>query len=99
MRVGQLLPEREYWVPILKALEEMGGEAPAVEVIERVGEILRERLTDGDRGELSSGGTRWRKRTQFARLRMVEAGLLDPDVPRGVWAYTQRGYDYLQERS
>jgi hypothetical protein len=96
-RVGTILPEKDYWVPILQALEENGGSASAVEVIDRVGELMEHRLRNADHGETSTGGIRWRKRTQFARLRMKEQGLLASDSPRGIWTTTDRGRLYLEE--
>ena len=96
--VGQILPEGEYWIPILQALVELGGSAPAVEVIDRVGELLRDKLKPVDREQLRTGGTRWKKRTQFARFKMVTEGLLDRNAPRGVWAVTDKGRRYLEQR-
>ncbi len=94
--VGQILPEHEYFVPILQALVERGGEAPAVDVIDRVGELLAGRLTKPDYEELRTGGMRWKKRTQFARFKMVGQGLLRRDSPRGVWAVTPTGRKMLE---
>src|SRR5918997_5707338 len=44
-RRGDLLPETEYFVPILRALEERQGRAPTREVLDAVGDQLRDRLT------------------------------------------------------
>jgi hypothetical protein len=97
-QVGTLLPEQEYWVPILTALVEQKGAGPAIEIIDRVGELLDQRLTEDDRGHTESGAVRWRKRTQFARLRMKERGFLDADSPRGIWAITATGREYLGDQ-
>jgi hypothetical protein len=53
--------------------------------------MLGDRLTEADRGTLDSGGIRWHSRVAFARLRMIEEGLLDGDAPRGTWAITDKG--------
>jgi hypothetical protein len=88
---GAALPVEDFMEPILKALNEAGGRAATRAVIDRVGELLEERLTAIDRKRLASGGLRWESRVQFARLRMVQSGLLKADSPRGVWELAHRG--------
>jgi Mrr N-terminal domain len=89
---GSLLPEQEYIVPLLRALAERGGSAPAREIIDSVGERLKDRLSPIDRDTLQSGVIRWQNRVQFVRLRLVEEGLLAKDSPRGVWSLTEAGH-------
>jgi Mrr N-terminal domain len=89
--VGSILPEGEYAEPILRALIEAGGSAPAKEVTDRVGELLEGRLTEQDRRPNRSGEIRWRNRTAFARLRLVERGLLIRGSRRGVWEISDLG--------
>src|SRR3954447_10289482 len=85
-RRGELLPATEYFVPILRALEERGGRAPTREVLDAVGEQVKDRLTAGAR-ELTGNGNevRWEMRVHFARLRMKERGLIGSNSPRGTW--------------
>lgn len=94
---GSILPEGEYWLPLLETLEAAGGELPANDAIMGVGDRLRDRFTPGDYESLEQGGVRWKNRTRFARLRMKERGLLDPDAPRGVWRITDEGRSYLSQ--
>ena len=94
---GTLLPQTEYWIPILEALADAGGSAVAVEVIATVGERLCDRLTPLDYQPLRSGGIRWRNRAQFARLRMVERGLMEKGSPPGIWKITEAGRQFLDE--
>jgi hypothetical protein len=96
---GTTLPDTEFEIPVLQALDECGGRAPAAEVTNRVGEILDERLGDVDRDRLAGGDVRWRNRVQFARLRLVQAGDLASDSPRGTWEITDQGRTRLAERS
>ncbi len=95
--LNTLLPENDYWVPILEAIEERGGSAPAADVVEAVGEKLKDKLTDEDYGSLGSGKVRWINRTQFARLRMKESGLLKSDSPRGLWEISEAGRARLEQ--
>jgi hypothetical protein len=88
---GSLLPEDEFILPLLHALSVRGGTAPAREIIEAVGERLRDRLSTADKDSLPSGDIRWKKRVQFVRLRLVEEGLLAKDSLRGLWALTAAG--------
>jgi hypothetical protein len=92
---GALLPESEYELPILRALDERGGSAPASHVIERVGELLAGRLTATDEELLASGLVRWRSRTQFVRLRLAQRGDMKSDSPRGVWEISPQGLERL----
>jgi hypothetical protein len=93
-----LLPESEYERPILQALREAGGRAPAREVIEAVGGILNDRLTETDKETMPNGrALRWQNRAQFARLRLVKQGLLKSDSPRGVWEIAPAGEKRLNE--
>jgi hypothetical protein len=95
---GSILPEREYWVPILEILAEAGGAAPASDVIGALGDRMRSMFKQRDYEMLSMGEVRWRNRARFARLRMTEQGLLSAGSPRGIWALTDLGRKHLLER-
>lgn len=88
---GSLLPEDEYFKPILDVLLKRGGSAPAREVIDSVGARLADLFKEADKAPIPSGGIRWQNRVQFARLRLVEEGLLSKDSQRGVWELTEAG--------
>jgi hypothetical protein len=92
---GTLLPEKEYELPLLQALVDAGGSAPSKQLIERVGELIGDRLTEQDCESLSSGGVRWQSRIQFVRLRLIERGLMQKDTPRGIWAITDSGEELV----
>jgi hypothetical protein len=93
-----LLPESEYEVPILEALAKTGGRRPTREVVEEVGRVLDGRLTTVDHEPIRDGGPpRWQNRAQFARLRLVKAGLMNADSPRGVWEISPAGEERLKE--
>jgi Mrr N-terminal domain len=94
---GSILPEREYWVPILEILTEAGGAAPASDVIDALGERMRSMLTQRDYETLSMGEVRWRNRARFARLRMTERGLLSATSPRGIWELADPGRKHLED--
>jgi hypothetical protein len=88
---SELLPTEEYFLPILESLLKVGGNAQSSEVIELVGINLKDQLTELDNCKTSSGQIRWKGRTQFARLQLIEDGLLDEKAPRGTWRITDAG--------
>lgn len=93
--IGALLPEHAYEEPLLQALVDAGGSAPAKTLIEAVGRRLNNQLTPLDRENLKSGGVRWQSRIQFVRLRLIERGLMQRTTPRGVWAISDAGREWL----
>lgn len=95
---GSILPEREYWLPILRVLVEADGSAKANDVIDAIEPLIADRLTQADYEPLQIGEMRWRNRARFARLRMRERGLLSPTSGRGVWEITDEGRRFLNER-
>jgi hypothetical protein len=88
---GTLLPQAEYELPLLQVLLEAGGRAPSREAIDLIEPKLADKFTDVDRDHLPSGELRWRNRTQFARLALVDSGDIKKNSPRGVWELTEKG--------
>jgi len=93
---GELLPESDYWVPILEILAEAKGRAKGREVIDALEERLGSRFGPADHDVLAMGEVRWRNRARFARLRMKELGLVSSQSPRGIWEITEKGRDFLR---
>ncbi len=97
LKRGLRTPETTFYVPILQALNELGGTARTVDVVKRVGEFMADVLSPDDRRPLPSTGLpRWENTTQFARYSMVRSGLLKPDSARGTWAISANGVEHLQ---
>lgn len=88
---GALLPEREYELPLLESLADLGGAAPMRAVLDVLETKLGSRLTPDDRDRLPTGGIRWRNRAQFVRLRLIEKGDMMSDSPRGLWEISPQG--------
>jgi hypothetical protein len=87
---GVRTPESAFVLPILRALDELGGSATMQHVLEKVGVAMKERMRDVDYQSLKSdpGRPRWNNTAQWARNSMVEEGLLKKNSPRGVWEIT-----------
>lgn len=91
-------PQPEYRVPILEALEELGGAGHVAQVLEIVYKKMRDRLTKDDLERLPSGGDyRWRNTAQWERHHMIGEGLLRDDSPKGIWEITEAGRAYLEQ--
>ena len=101
LRKGLRTPESSYVLPILQALDQMGGSGKVSEVLDKVGEIMRPILKNIDYDPLASNpdNPRWRNTAQWARNSMVnEEGYLKKDSPRGIWEISEKGRAFLKEQ-
>ena len=97
-KVRGAIPQKEYRIPILEALFEMGGKGTQKEVFEIIEEKMKDRFNNLDLEILKDGYTiRWQKMAAWQRYSMVREGLLRSDSPRGVWEITEKGREYLQK--
>jgi hypothetical protein len=94
---GFRTPLEDYYRPILTVVSQMGGAARAAQVVDRVGDILRNVLTEADLKPLphNPAVSRWRNGVHWARLRLVEEGLLKKGSPHGIWEISAEGREYL----
>ena len=84
-------------IPILEVLVDLGGEGRVDAILERLQGKMEGTLTTLDYERLRSGAAiRWKNRANWARLSMVEDGLLRSDSPRGTWQITDKGRDELK---
>jgi hypothetical protein len=90
-------PEGAFRKPILEALVELGGSAPANRVLELVEKKMEGILNEYDYRPLRSGETRWRNTAQWCRYVMVQEGLLRSDSPRGIWEISEQGRAELEK--
>lgn len=91
-----ITPRDEFRIPILQALVELGGRAHINDVLQRVYELMKDRLTELDLQPLPSGGVRWRNSAMWERNVLKEEGYLRGDSPRGIWEITAEGRKYLR---
>jgi restriction system protein len=98
LKRGLRTPEKKFILPILEALIELGGEAHIKDVLEHVHAKMKNILNSYDYENLSSNNQkRWEITTQWVKHKMVEEGLLDRNVPRGIWKITEKGRKFYQE--
>ena len=99
LRKGLRTPEAAYYLPILKALVELGGSAKMQAVLDKVHKAMKPILKDVDHEPLASDPDmpRWRNSAQWARNTMRQDGLLKDDSPHGTWEITDAGRKRLKE--
>ncbi|MFZ4396978.1 MAG: winged helix-turn-helix domain-containing protein [Kiritimatiellia bacterium] len=90
------LPESAYWKPLAKTLLALGGKAQAGDAIAAVGKAMDSTLQPADRQLLRAGAVRWINRTQFARERLKQHGLIRRNMPHGHWELTEVGERWAQ---
>lgn len=91
-KLGEITPQREYRIPILESLIEMGGSGRVKGILERVQRKMAKRLTLMDWEQLPSGNyIRWRNAVMWERLKMTKEGLLKSNSPTGIWEITKEG--------
>lgn len=99
LKAGMKTSQKDFFIPILKALVEKGGSAQLNKVLDRVEQLLATKLNKYDLSMLpSSDVIRWRKTAQWARYSMVKKGYLSDNSPRGVWEITAKGRQWLQSQ-
>ncbi len=97
---GVKTQEGEFLIPILQALDKLGGKASVQDVLDQVEDMMKDRLKSVDYQILSDGRSiRWRNAAQWARKSMVKDGLLVSNSPRGIWEISSTGREYLTRQS
>lgn len=90
---GLRTPEDSFRLPLLETLIEEGGSGAVSEILDTVGEKLKDVLNEYDRQPLPSNlnTTRWSNKAQWCRNTMVQEGLMKSDSPRGIWEISSVG--------
>lgn len=70
---------------LIEVLKTLGGSASKKCVEDEMEKRLRRILTDADYEPVGDGTERWRKSTEWIRLRLVHEGILKVNSPRGIW--------------
>jgi hypothetical protein len=90
------LPQKEFRIPIVESLDELGGRAMTRQVIKSVTSKLKTRLSDDDYQSHSSGGMKYENTLQWERNAMKNEGILKRNSPRGMWELSEKGLDYAR---
>lgn len=96
---GAITPQSEYTMPILESLIEMGGSGRVGDVLDKVYEKMKNRLTPADLEPVPTGrDIRWKNHAKFERLSLRIEGYLKTGSPRGIWEITEKGRAYHEKR-
>jgi len=88
---SDLTPQKEFRIPLLKTLYEIGGRASAAKIREVIERKIAPALKRGDTEQVSSGDPRWWNAICWERADLVREGLFRSDSPRGTWELSERG--------
>jgi len=97
VRSRERTPQRAFRRPVLEALVEAGGRAPVDDVLTRVYDKVKRRLSKFDHTTISTGEERWRVYARWARKNLELEELIRG--PRGVWEITDKGRAHLESLS
>lgn len=99
LRRGLRTSEAAFYLPILQALDELGGSAKMQSVLNKVHKAMKHILRDVDYEPLSSNPDmpRWRNTARWARNAMRQEGLIKDDSPHGTWEISDAGRERLAQ--
>ena len=90
----QTTPEDQFYQPILQAMVEMGGSAKEDDVLNQIGEKMKEVFNQVDLNAVPNGDPNvpiWRITALWARGSLVQAGLIKVDSRKKFWEITDKG--------
>ncbi len=100
LQKGLRTPQKDFRLPILEVLFEMGGSGNRKDIIKNVYEKMKDKLNRYDHQYLESSPEtpRWYNTIQWCRLSLVKEGLLKSDSPYGIWEISEKGLDILKDK-
>jgi hypothetical protein len=94
---GPILNQKEYAIPILESLIEMGGSGKVQKIFEKVFEKVKNKLQEADFENVQSGKVvRWKNQAAWERQRLKQEGLLKENSPAGIWEISEKGREYVK---
>ena len=98
--LGTRTQEYDFYVPILSALVQLGGSAPARDVLDAVEQEMRDRFTEEDLRAIPSApnNPRWDKTANWARQELAEEGYIIRPGRYGIWEISDAGRAWLNEQ-
>ena len=89
------LPRTRYALPILKALNQLGGSAATSEVLKVVRQLMKNQLKPIDLSSRPAGHLYWENRIHDMRRELINRGLMQNNSPRGIWEISDAGREAL----
>jgi len=94
---SEITPQRDYAMPILEALIEMGGRGKVGEVLNKVFEKMKDKLTPKDLELLPSGREkRWMNHARWEGWTLAKEGYIRKS--KGIWEITDKGVKCYEEQ-
>jgi hypothetical protein len=88
---GKKTPQREFRLPLLKVMLELGGSGYVKDIRETIEPKVRDLLGPADLAPVSTGEARWWNAVCWERNDLVKEGLFRKDSDRGIWELTDAG--------
>jgi hypothetical protein len=95
VRKGRLTPRKTLIRAIVQVMEQMGNSGHKREIHNRLENVLADVLNPEDYELDSSGLVTWHHQVDWARMYMVQIGMMRNDSPRGVWELTENYKELL----
>ncbi|MBM3326952.1 MAG: hypothetical protein FJY65_08245 [Calditrichaeota bacterium] len=98
---GTLTSPKAFVIPVLKALDDLGGKGSRNEVIKKLATSMKGILNNYDLEDKPSrpGIVRWHITMDKARVILLDEGLLMKDSPLGVWEINPKGKEFLKKET
>jgi hypothetical protein len=99
LRRGERTPQKEYFLPILRSLVEIGGAGKVSAIMEIVGKQIEGILKDVDLQPIPGKPSvpRWRSTALWARRALIKEGLIKPHSPKNTWEITEAGREFVKK--
>ena len=93
---GSKLPQKEFRIPLMKVLYELGGSASTKDLQKVMGERMKLKLSEADYDKVSSGEVRWWNAICWERNDLVKEGLFRQNSERGTWELSKSGLKFIE---
>ncbi len=92
-------PGKEYIIPLLQALVNLGGSGRKVDVRDEVGNLMASVFTEADKQPLPFNPRlpAWYEMLNQERNKLIDSGLMASDLPTSIWGITDAGRQELLE--
>lgn len=98
---GEITSMPHFFRPLLESLVEMDGSGKLNDVLDRIGEKMKDQLKpkDWEKHKSPPHQIRWRNTAEWARNHMVnKTGLMKKGSKRGIWEISAKGCKWLEEQ-
>lgn len=95
-REGEKTPQKEFRIPLMMVVHELGGSASTRELHRVLEERLSPVLKEADYNTVSSGDPRWWNAICWERNDLVNEGLFRRDSARGIWELSEHGLRFVE---